>query len=255
MEINWFTVIAQIVNFLILVWLLKRFLYKPVLSAIDERNKKIADQLQEAAAKKADADKEHDLFLQKNIQFDNERAAKMDGLQEEVDSEKKRLLDEVRDESNALRTKYDESLKQQERDMQDAIKRKTQDAVFSIAGKALADIADANLEEKAIQVFIKKIERLDAANREELKNALHHADKRVAIKSAFEISDDSKAQLEKCIKEITGEQNSFRYAIEPELISGIEIDTKTYQVSWNIESYLDSLNTGMNTKEKQDEAG
>lgn len=255
MEINWFTVIAQIVNFLILVWLLKRFLYKPVLNAIDQREKKIADQLQEAAAKKADAEKEHDLFLQKNIHFDNERAAKMDGLQEEVDSEKSRLLEEVRDESNALRTKYDESLKQQERDMQDTIKRKTQDAVFSIAGKTLADIADANLEEQAIQVFIKKIEHLDAANKEELKNALRHADKKVAIKSAFEISDSSKMQLEKCIEEITGDKNSFKYELEPELISGIEIDTKTYQVSWNIESYLDSLNTGIITKEKQNEAG
>src|SRR5690554_5461937 len=174
MEVNWFTVIAQIVNFLILVWLLKRFLYKPVLNAIDQREKKISDQLREAAAKKADAEKEHDLFLQKNILFDNERAAKMDVVQEEVDAEKLRLLEDARAESNALRTKYDESLKQQEKDMQDTIKRKTREAVFSVAGKTLADIANANLEEQAIQVFIKKIENLDAANREELKNALHN---------------------------------------------------------------------------------
>jgi len=250
MEINWFTVIAQIVNFLILVWLLKRFLYKPVLSAIDQREKKIADQLREAAAKKADAEKEHDLFLQKNILFDNERAAKMDVVQEEVDAEKLRLLEDARAESNALRTKYDESLKQQEKDMQDTIKRKTREAVFSVAGKTLADIADANLEEQAINVFIKKIDNLDAANREELKKALHNEDKKVTVRSVFEVSESSKAKLEKCIENITGEQNHFRYEIDPGLISGIEIDTKTYQVSWNIESHLDSLNTGMTTKEK-----
>ncbi|NLX99005.1 MAG: hypothetical protein GXY83_22905 [Rhodopirellula sp.] len=34
MPIDWFTVAAQVVNFLILVWLLKRFLYKPILHAI-----------------------------------------------------------------------------------------------------------------------------------------------------------------------------------------------------------------------------
>ena len=45
MLIDWFTVAAQAVNFLILVWLLKRFLYKPVLAAIDEREKRIATQL------------------------------------------------------------------------------------------------------------------------------------------------------------------------------------------------------------------
>ena len=42
MLIDWFTVAAQAVNFLLLVWLLKRFLHKPVLAAIDEREKRIA---------------------------------------------------------------------------------------------------------------------------------------------------------------------------------------------------------------------
>ena len=42
MPIDWFTVVAQAINFLILVWLLKRFLYKPILHAIDEREKGIA---------------------------------------------------------------------------------------------------------------------------------------------------------------------------------------------------------------------
>ena len=54
MKINWFTVIAQVINFLILVWLMKRYLYKPVLNAIDEREKKIAAQLADAEAKKAE---------------------------------------------------------------------------------------------------------------------------------------------------------------------------------------------------------
>ena len=70
MEINWFTVIAQVINFLILVWLLKRFLYKPVLNAIAEREKKIAAQLSDAEVKKAEAQKERDAFHQKNEAFD-----------------------------------------------------------------------------------------------------------------------------------------------------------------------------------------
>ena len=66
MEVDWFTVIAQILNFLVLVWLLKRFLYKPVLNAIDEREKKIASELEDAAIHKAEARKEKEKFLQKN---------------------------------------------------------------------------------------------------------------------------------------------------------------------------------------------
>jgi F-type H+-transporting ATPase subunit b len=58
MQINWFTVIAQVINFLLLVWLLKRFLYKPILKAIDEREGKIASQIKDAEEKEKTAKKE-----------------------------------------------------------------------------------------------------------------------------------------------------------------------------------------------------
>jgi len=75
MLIDWFTVGAQALNFLILVWLMKRFLYKPILHAIDEREKRIATELANADKKKAEAQKESDEFKQKNEEFDRQRAA------------------------------------------------------------------------------------------------------------------------------------------------------------------------------------
>jgi F-type H+-transporting ATPase subunit b len=62
MLIDWFTVGAQALNFIILVWLLKRFLYKPILDAIDAREKRIAAELADADKKKAEAQKERDEF-------------------------------------------------------------------------------------------------------------------------------------------------------------------------------------------------
>ena len=75
MLIDWFTVGAQALNFLILVWLMKRFLYKPILHAIDAREKQVAAELANAAAQKAEAQKEHAEFDQKNEEFDQQRAA------------------------------------------------------------------------------------------------------------------------------------------------------------------------------------
>jgi F-type H+-transporting ATPase subunit b len=74
MLIDWFTVGAQALNFLILVWLMKRFLYKPVLAAIDAREKRIAAELADAETKKTDAKKERDEFQKKNDEFDQQRA-------------------------------------------------------------------------------------------------------------------------------------------------------------------------------------
>ena len=251
MEINWFTVIAQIVNFLILVWLLKRFLYKPVLDAIDERKKKIASQLHDAATNKAEAKKEQEVFRQKNEDFDKERATKMDKAREEVNSEKERLFEEVRAESTIMRSKYDALLKQQKRELADTLKRKTKNAVFDIVGKTLADLANVNLEEQIVNVFINRIKDLDDENKTKLNKALNNNHRSISIKSAFELSEISKKELEKAIENINGQPNNFKYLLEPQLVSGIEINTESYQLAWNIDSYLDALKNESITKEKK----
>lgn len=65
MLIDWFTVGAQTLNFLILVWLMKRFLYQPVLDAIDAREQRIAQELADAAQKQAQAQQEREEFQKK----------------------------------------------------------------------------------------------------------------------------------------------------------------------------------------------
>ena len=76
MIVDWFTVAAQAINFLILVWLLKRFLYLPILNAIDAREKRIADEITDANARKAEAQKERDEFQRRNEEFDLQRVAR-----------------------------------------------------------------------------------------------------------------------------------------------------------------------------------
>src|SRR5476651_998000 len=105
MPIDWFTVAAQAINFLILVWLLKRFLYKPILHAIDEREKGIATQLAEAEAKKAEAHQESDDFQHKNAAFDQEREALLKKATDDASIERQRLLDEARKDADSLLTK------------------------------------------------------------------------------------------------------------------------------------------------------
>lgn len=254
MEVNWFTVLAQIVNFLVLVWLLKRFLYKPVLDAIDNRERKIAAKLDAAETAKAEAEKEHVQLQQKNLVFDQERAEKMNAVVEEINTEKERLLEEVRSESNILRAKYEESLKRHDADMAEIIKRKATNEVFAIAGKTLADLANVELDERAVDVFIEVIRQLDDVNKAKFKKALIHNEKAVVIKSAFELSPSSRSKLESLMEEISGHQNKFRYEVKTDLVSGIEIDTRTYQVSWNIEAYLDSLKNSITPNEPGNES-
>ncbi len=239
MKLDWFTVIAQVINFLILVWLLKRYLYKPILDAIDAREKTITAQLSDAEAKKAEAQKERDAFQQKNETFDKGRSNQLNKVQEEAKAEKVRLFEEVRNESNALRAKYETSLKQEEENITEMLKRKMQDEVFAIAGKTLSDLASVSLEEQSVKIFIKKLQDLTDDEKAKFEEAFINADKTVLIKSAFELSPSLK--LEQAIRQITGNETKFQYLLDPALVSGIEIDAEKYNLSWNIESYLDTL--------------
>src|SRR5271167_451595 len=117
MLIDWFTVCAQAINFLILVWLLKHFLYKPILNAIDVREKRIAAELADAAAKKAEAEKERDEFQHKNEEFDKQRASLLAKATDEAKAERQRLLDEARKAADALTSKRMETLQSDARNL------------------------------------------------------------------------------------------------------------------------------------------
>ena len=160
MPINWFTVVAQVINFLVLVWLLKRFLYKPIINAIDEREKGIATQLAEAEAKKSEAQKERDDFQHKNEAVDKERAALLNKATNEAQAERQRLLDEARKDAESLRAKRQDALRNEQRNLGQEIIRWTQKEVFAIARKTLADLATTSLEERIGEVFVQRL-RLD----------------------------------------------------------------------------------------------
>jgi len=96
MLIDWFTVVAQAVNFLILVWLLKRFLYRPVLAAIDAREQKIATQLAQATQREAQAQTEREEFQRRNETLAREREAILRKASDAVDAERQTLLEAAR---------------------------------------------------------------------------------------------------------------------------------------------------------------
>ncbi len=187
MLINWFTVVAQAVNFLILVWLLKRFLYKPILHAIDEREKGIATLLADAEAKKAEAHRERDDFLHKNEAFDQERAALLKKATDEANAERQRLVDEAKKDADALRAKRQEALRIEQRNLGQDILRMTQKQVFAIVRKTLTDLAGADLEERMGDVFVRRVRELTGEAKEQLATAFKSSNHQVSVHSTFDL--------------------------------------------------------------------
>ncbi|MDP4209105.1 MAG: F0F1 ATP synthase subunit B [Bacteroidota bacterium] len=241
MLIDWFTVAAQLVNFLVLVWLLKRFLYKPVLQAIDEREKRIVLQLEEAETQKAEAYKERDTLRLKNDEFDKQRNALMNDAVNEVDTERRRLLDEARQDAEALRLRLQETLRNEHQNLNEEIIRRTRDEVFAIARKVLTDLASTDLETHISEVFIKRLKNLNDEETKQLQTALAPGIDTFIVRSTFDLPVAQQSLIKHTINESVISGANVKFEINPNLISGIELIANGYKITWNIQDYLVSI--------------
>jgi F-type H+-transporting ATPase subunit b len=241
MLIDWFTVFAQALNFLILVWLMKRFLYKPILNAIDAREKRIAAELAGADAKKAEAQKEHEEFQQKNEQFDQQRASLLSKAANEAKAEGGRLLDDARKAADALSAKRQEALRNDAQNLNQAISRLAQREVFAITRKALTDLATAGLEERLAEVFTRRLRAMDGNAKETLAAALKSATGPALVRSAFDLPAEQRAAIQNALNQTFSADIRLRFETAPDLISGIELVTNGQKLAWSIADYLASL--------------
>jgi F-type H+-transporting ATPase subunit b len=245
MLIDWFTVGAQALNFIILVWLLKRFLYKPILNAVDAREKRIAAELADADAKKAEAQKERDEFLHKNEEFDQQHAALLSKATDEAKAERQRLLNEARKAADALAAKRQEALRSDAQNLNQAIRRRTQQEVFAIARKALTDLATASLEERMSEAFTRRLLTIDGKAKEGIAAALKTASEPAVVRSAFDLPHAQRAAIKKALNETFSAEVPVRFETAPDLISGIELTTNGQKIAWSIADYLVSLEKGV----------
>ena len=241
MLIDWFTVGAQALNFIILVWLLKRFLYKPILDAIDAREKLIAAELADAEAKKAEAQQERDEFQHKNEEFDRQRAALLSQATDEAKAERARLLNEARAAADALGAKRMETLRNDAQNLNQAISRRTQQEVFAIARKALTDLATTSLEERVGAVFTRRLREMDGQAKRDLSEALKKTSGPALVRSAFELPAEQRATIQNALNETFAADVHIVFETAPDLVSGIEFAANGQKVAWSIADYLGSL--------------
>ena len=253
MKISWFTVIAQVVNFLILVWLMKRYLYKPVLNAIDEREKKIAAQLADAAAQKTAATKLQDEFKQKNEQLAQQSKALMDKAVADAGDARNKLMEAVRKDGDALRTKQEKSFQEMQEGLGREIAQKTKQEVFAISRKTLTDLASVSLEAESVNLFIRRLNELKEEEKKALAAAIKPGADPALVQSAFDLPPKQQTNIENAVKAVTGPETKFQFNTNPELISGIELSANGFKLAWSIEGYLEALekNISQTIKDKE----
>ncbi len=241
MLIDWFTVGAQVLNFVVLVWLMKHFLYQPVLDAIAAREKRIADQIADAAAKEAQAATERKTYEDKNAAFDQQRTDLLSKATADAKAEGLRVADAAQKAATALAAKRRQSLATQAEHLQQLIAGRAAHEVFAVARKTLTDLANVDLEERMVKVFTRHLSELPAAAKDQLGAALKQNAEPALVRSHFELPADQQAAIQSAINVSFSAEVRLHFETAADAVCGIELSAGGQKLAWTIAEYLRDL--------------
>ncbi|MFW6136509.1 MAG: F0F1 ATP synthase subunit B [Candidatus Aminicenantaceae bacterium] len=241
MGIDLFTFIAQIINFLILVILLRQLLYKRIVKAMDEREKRIQARLEGAEKKQENADQEAESYRRKQEELEQKKQSLITKAEQEADEKKKELLKKARQEVDENQKKWRESLHRQKDTFMAGLRETAGRQIYAAVRKVLSDLADEELEDQIIRFFIQRIENIDKERKKELQSQLKESGGRVVIHSAFGIEKKLRESLKKAVNDLLGQGAELEFKKDSELVCGVELHARDQIIAWSIDSYLSEL--------------
>ncbi len=245
MLIDPFTTFAQILNFIVLVFLLKKFLYKPITNAMEQREKNIMSRLEEAENIRETAQKEAEYYRHKQQEWEEHKQNRLENLKQESEKEKQELMMTAKTEIEMLRQQWYEQLQREKQQFLDTLKQKANQQIMKLARQTLQNLADADLQQQMINKFIQGLPQLthnQVLKDNTLNNEKHES---FIIRSAFSISEEQKQQLIQVLQKQFNPDIKINFEIDDDYICGIELLNHSYKIPWNLDHYLDELESKM----------
>lgn len=241
MQINWITTLAQAVNFLVLLWLLQRFLYRPISNAIERRREGIQERLDEAAARRKEADEAANSFEEKQIELEAKREAMLEKAREEAEEFKGELMEEAKKEVAGEREGWREELRAEQEALMDEFRRKLADFILDATRSALTALADSEIEALAAKRFGEELKALDKADLEALHSEIRKEDGSVLIESALALDPSAKRNLTRLVHDRFGDEVDVDYQTDEDLVLGLRLRAGARSVEWSLAGLLDDL--------------
>lgn len=248
MGFSWVTFIAQIINLFVLVWLLKRFLYQPIVDTIAKRQAYIEDKVKKAENAAEKALQEQKALADKNAAFEADKQKRLDEALAEIDRLKKEQEDRISEELKAKRVKMQSDLNRETASLQLEIRNLMAHQFLELSQKAMADLSGLSPIEQAILLFRKKIEKLNSKEKTNIKK-ISLKQNIISINTSSALTKKAQDELLAFIRKTFDLDSSIRISIQvnPDLILGAEMTTGDVAVEWNLKSYLDAFTGNLNT--------
>jgi F-type H+-transporting ATPase subunit b len=235
MLIDWFTVAAQIVNFLVLVALLRKFLWGRLVGAIDEREKRIAARLAEADEKNKQAELLKQEALARLDAMSDQHDKVVLAAQREAEEERNAMIQRAREQVRGLETRWHEDVKREQAAFLNALKSRAAAEMFTVIQRALEDLACTSLQECATRTFVEKLKHLEASALRDL------VGKQLTVLSAQPLPDADQLQIQVALEERLGAPVPLQFQRAATMPWGIELRGNGRRIGWTPDSYIESL--------------
>ncbi len=240
MQIDWVTVAAQIVNFLVLVWLLQRVLYRPLTRALKERAEEVNRSLREAESARETAEAEAEAHRHALKVLENERHARLAAAEEEAEALRAEMTEKVRGKVAERRAVWQAQLEDEKAAFLDRLRRRAGEAFLTLARRALAEMADEDLVDRIAHVFARRIAALDRDEKKHLRSAAGRGEA-LSIRSSFPLSPAARALVAEAVGGVLEREASIDFREEPDLECGVVLAVGSRHVGWTLGEHLDAL--------------
>lgn len=240
MQIDWLTVAAQIVNFLVLVWLLQRFLYKPITEAMRRRETRIEDRLREAAAARRQAEDEAETLRRRQADLDDRKADILSGARDEARVLRERLEDDIRREVEDKRAAWRAHLAAEQAALVSSLQRQAGHRVIELTGRILSEYAGSGMTERTAAAFAERLAGLDGQTRNRLATAALEADHAV-VETGAALDGPAKGRITRALRKALGTDIDVDYRQDDGIVMGARLTIGDVTAEWSAARYLDRL--------------
>jgi len=239
MGIDWFIFFAQIVNFLILMGLLWRFLYRPVMKAMSERERRIAHRLEEAEQKKREAEHETRTYREKVDDLEERREQLLAEAKQDAEQQKKQLVKQIREEVDEKKARWFESIEDEKEAFFRELHHRLEGQLVSALNRILGDLADETMETRVVEKFLRRLR--ETKEQEQLDEALQASDGPIEVATAFDLAHEHEEKIKSAVKSRLQKKGEVTFVRSEDLICGVELRTDGRKIGWSINSYLEDL--------------
>ncbi|MCP5170357.1 MAG: F0F1 ATP synthase subunit delta [Hahellaceae bacterium] len=238
------TFVLEIINFLVLVWLLQRFLYRPVRAAIVQRQQTLEQAKDAAVQREAAASAIQTQYEQQLAQWEIEQGKKREILQQQLMQERTAALNKINDAVQAEKTRQETLLAEEAATREQRLRDEAALSALNLAGRMLRRLASPALEATLIQVAAEDIAQMPDAERTMLQNALNHHP--VNIQTAYDCSDKVLKPLVDMLTGLTEQTPDIRTRVDNSLICGLYASVGDYILHANLRDELVFFRSGLN---------